>query len=108
LGGSVDRELLECGAGCELVGGSEDREPIGIVHCVALCLNDNRDPKDVCVSRGPTEDLLGEDLRKLAFLISCGVHVMKRLVALALTGFMSSESFDLPLFGEKTFLWKEN
>lgn len=104
LGGSVDRELLECGAGRELVGGSEDRELLGgILHCVGLGLNDNRDSVDVCISRGPTEDLLGEDLRKLAFLISCGVHVMKRLVALGLTGLISSKSFDLPLFGENTF-----
>jgi hypothetical protein len=109
LGGSEDRELLECGAVRELVGGSEDRELLGgIVHSVALGLNDNRDPLDVCISRGPTEDLLGEDLRKLAFLISCGVHVMKRLEALELTGLISSKSFDLPLFGENTFLWKEN
>jgi len=48
LGGSVDRELLECSAGRELVGGSEDLELLGgIVHCVALGLNDNRDPIDV-------------------------------------------------------------
>ena len=48
LGGSVDRELLECSAGRELVGGSEDRELLGgIVHCVVLGLNDNRDPSDV-------------------------------------------------------------
>jgi len=44
----VDRELLECSAGRELVGGSEDLELLGgIVHCAALGLNDNRDPIDV-------------------------------------------------------------
>lgn len=110
LGGSVDRELLECGAGRELVGVSEERELLGgIVHCVALGLSDNRDPVDDCISRGPIEDLLGEDLRKLAFLTSCGVHIMKRLVvALEFSGLLSAKSFDLPLFGENTFLWKEN
>jgi hypothetical protein len=32
---------------------------------------------------------------------------MKRLDALELTGSVSSEAFDLPLFDENTFLWKE-
>jgi hypothetical protein len=109
LGGSVDRELIECSAARELEGGSEDRELLGVIErCVALDFNDNRDPSDFCISRGPIEDLLGEERRKLAFLISCGVHVMKRLVTLELTRLLSVQSFDLPLFGENTFLWKEN
>lgn len=104
LGGSVDRELLECGADRELVGGSEDRELLGgIVNCVALDLNDNCVTVDVFISRGPTVDLPGEDRRKLAFLSSCGVHVLKRLTALELTGLLSTNSFELPLFGENTF-----
>jgi hypothetical protein len=109
LGGSVDRELIECGAARELVGGSEDRELLGgIVYCVALDFSDKRDPTDFCVSCGSTEDLLIEERRKLAFLSSCGVHVMKRLATLGLTRLVSIQSFDLPLFGENAFLWKEN
>jgi hypothetical protein len=105
----VDRELIVCGAAREIVGGSEDRELLGeIVYCVALDFSENRDPTDFCVSCGPTEDLLTEERRKLAFLSSCGVHVMKRLVTLELTWLLSMNSFDLPLFGENTFLWKEN
>lgn len=103
----MDRELLECGADRELVGDSEDRELLGgSVLCVALDLYDNCDTIEV--SRGPTVDLPGEDRRKLAFLSSCGVHVMKRLTALELTGLISTNSFELPLFGENKFLWKEN
>jgi hypothetical protein len=105
----VDRELLECGADRELAGGSEDRELLGgIAFCVALDLYDDRDTVDVFISSGPTVDLPGDDRRKLAFLSSCGVHVMKRLTALELTGLISTNSFDLPLFGENTSLWKEN
>lgn len=52
--------------------------------------------------------LLGGDVRrKLAFLSSFGVHVMKRLAALELAGLMASEALDLPLTGENKFLWKE-
>jgi hypothetical protein len=32
---------------------------------------------------------------------------MKRLAAPELTELVSWEAFDLPLFGENTFLWKE-
>jgi hypothetical protein len=32
---------------------------------------------------------------------------MKRLAALELTRSISSEAFDLPLFDENAFLWKE-
>jgi hypothetical protein len=51
--------------------------------------------------------VLREDWRKLAFLSSFGVHVMKRLAAVELTLLISSEAFDLPLFDENTFLWRE-
>jgi hypothetical protein len=98
----VARELLECSADRELVGGSEDRELAGgSVHCVAL---DRNVTVGVFSSRGPTVDLLGEDRRKLVFLSSFGVHVMKRLAALELTGLISWKAFELPLFGGNIFL----
>lgn len=104
--GSVDRELLECSADRELLGGSEDRELVGgRVLCEIVDRNDKRAlrrDRVSCETGGRA--LGGEDWRKLAFLSSFGVHVMKRLVTLELTGLISSEAFDLPLSDENTFL----